>query len=74
MLILFMMQLLLLGFDVTHKHLRYCGTMTFVLPHWNARPQTQHTTPAEKTDTGLSLCYQMMCSVMLEATFLMPWV
>ena len=48
------------------------GTLTNVLPHRNAMPQTQDTTPHPVTvyrhGANLSLCYPLMWNVTLEYT------
>ena len=48
------------------------GTLTNVLPHRNAMPQTQDTTPHPVTvyrhGADLSLCYPLMWNVTLEYT------
>ena len=48
------------------------GTLTNVLPHRNAMPQTQDMTPHPVTVyrhvAVLSLCYPLMCNVTLEYT------
>ena len=48
------------------------GTLTNVLPHRNAMPQTQNTTPHPVTvyrhGADLSLCYPLMWNVTLEYT------
>ena len=48
------------------------GTLTSVLPHRNAMPQTQDTTPHPVTvyrhGANLSLCYSLMWNVTLEYT------
>ena len=48
------------------------GTLTNVLPHRNAMPQTQDTTPHPVTvyrhGANLSLCYPSMWNVTLEYT------
>ena len=47
------------------------GTLTNVLPHWNAMPQTQDMTPRPVTvyrhGADLSLCYPLMLNITLEA-------
>ena len=56
------------------------GSLTIVLPHRNAMPQTQDTTPDAVTvyrhRDDLSLCYPLMWNVTLEytATHFMSWV
>ena len=47
------------------------GTLTIVLPHWNAVPQTQDMTPQPVTvyrhrRVNLSLCYPLMWNITLE--------
>ena len=46
------------------------GTLTNVLPHWNAIPQAQDTTPhpvkVYRYGADLSLCYPLMWNVTLE--------
>ena len=48
------------------------GTLTIVLPHWNAMLQTRDVTPHLVTvyrhRADLSLCYPLMWNVTLEAT------
>ena len=48
------------------------GTLTNVLPHWNAMPQTQDMIPnpvtVYKHRADLSLCYPLMWNVTLEDT------
>ena len=69
------------GFNVALKHLRSYNTtvpacssdtLTNVLPHRNAMPQTQDTTPHPVTvnrhGADLSLCYPLMWNVTLEYT------
>ena len=70
--------LCLFGFNVVFKHLRSyqdgacSGTLTNVLPHRNAMPQTQDMTPHPVTvyrhGADLSLCYPLMCNVTMEYT------
>ena len=56
------------------------GTLTNVLPHRNAMPQTQDKTPHPVTvyrhEADLSLCYPLIWNVILEytATHFMSWV
>ena len=70
----------LFGFNVAFKHLRSyhdgacfncsSGTLTNVLPHRNAVPQTQDIAPHPDTvyRVELSLCYPLMWNVTLEYT------
>ena len=69
----------LFGFNVALKHLRSyhdgacsSGTLTNVLPHRNAMPQTQDMTPhpviVYRHGANLSLCYPLMWTVTLEYT------
>ena len=66
---------LFVGVNVAFKHLRSyrdSGTLTNMLPHRNAMPQTQDMTPHPVTlyrhRADLSLCYALMWTVTLEYT------
>ena len=73
-------ELILFVFNVAFKHLGHImtvpacssGTLTNVLPHRNAMPQTQDTTPHPVTvyrhRANLSLSYPLMWNVTLEYT------